>query len=226
MLRFPSSLACVVLAAALLAAAPLHAQDSTETRLREALRETGTRLRKAEADLVQQQLATAAAERERDALRAAPTPAPRAAGADPGREAALQRQLQQAQRERDAALAQQREQQQAQARTAQAAAQQAQTQATLQAELQRQRARMAQCASGSEALYATARELAALYRDPAFVRFVRSHGREMFGMARVTRENRVRALEDRLAEQHAQTQACTGATATTATATALQDPTQ
>jgi hypothetical protein len=215
-----------MLAATLLAAAPLHAQDSTETRLREALRETSTRLRKAEADLVQQQLATAAA--ERDALRAAPTPAPRAASADPGREAALQRQLQQAQRERDAALAQQREQQQVQAKTAQAAAQQAQTQATLDAELQRQRARMAQCASGSEALYATARELAALYRDPAFVRFVRSHGRELFGMARVTRENRVRALEDRLAEQHAQTQACAGASAATATgtATALQDGVQ
>jgi len=224
MRRLASSLACGVLTATLLAAVPLHAQDSTETRLREALRETSTRLRKAEADLVQQQLATAAAERERDALRAAP--APRAASADPGRDAALQRQLQQAQRERDAALAQQREQQQAQARTAQAAARQAQTQATLEAELQRQRARMAQCVTGNEAVYATARELAALYRDPAFVRFVRSHGRELFGMARVTRENRVRALEDRLAEQHAQTQDCAGATAATATATALQDGVQ
>lgn len=213
MRRLPSRLACGVLAAALLAVAPLHAQDSTETRLREALRDTGARLRQAEAALVQQQLATAAAERERDALRAAP--APRAA-ADPGREAALQRQLEQARRERDAALAQQREQQQAQAKAAQAATQQAQSRAALDAELQRQRARIAQCAAGSDALYATARELAALYRDPAFVRFVRSHGREMFGMARVTRENRVRALEDRLAEQHARTQACASATAATA----------
>ncbi|WP_369942376.1 hypothetical protein [Xanthomonas medicagonis] len=207
----PSRLACGLFAAALLAGAPLHAQDSAQTRLRDALRDTSARLRKAEADLVQQQLATAAAERERDALRAAP--APPAASADSGRVAALQRQLEQARRERDAALAQQREQQQAQARATQTATQQAQARAALDAELQRQRARMAQCASGSEALYATARELAALYRDPAFVRFVRSHGRELFGMARVTRENRVRALEDRLAEQHAQAQAC-GATST------------
>ncbi|MEB1529439.1 hypothetical protein [Xanthomonas sp. WHRI 7945] len=221
MRRLPSRLACGMLAATLLAIAPLHAQDSTETRLREALRDTGARLRQAEAALVQQQLATAAAERERDALRAAP--APRAASADPGREAALQRQLLQAQRERDAALAQRREQQQAQVNAAQAATQQAQARATLDAELQRQRARMAQCATGSDALYATARELAALYRDPAFVRFVRSHGRELFGMARVTRENRVRALEDRLAEQHAQTQACS---TTAAVATTPQDAAQ
>ncbi|PPT89183.1 hypothetical protein XthCFBP4691_13970 [Xanthomonas theicola] len=211
-----------MLAATLLAVAPLHAQDSTETRLREALRETSARLRKAEADLVQQQLATAAAERERDALRAAPSP--RATDADPGRAAALQRQIELLRRERDAALAQQHAQQQVQARTAQAAAQQEQARAALDAELRQQRVRTAQCASGSQALYASARELAALYRDPAFVRFVRSHGRELFGMARVTRENRVRALEDRLAEHYAQTQACAGAIAATATTTNTQDP--
>ncbi|MBN6149809.1 hypothetical protein JR065_05620 [Xanthomonas sp. AmX2] len=210
-MRMPNRKAGWVALAALAAAMPLHAQDSTEARLRDALRDTSARLRQAEAALVQQQLATAAAERERDALRAAP--APRAAAADPAREAALQRQLEQARRERDEARAQQRQQQDAQRQAAQAAVQREQAQAALNAELQRNRTQMAQCAAGGEALYATARELAALYRDPAFVRFVRSHGRELFGMARVTRENRVRALEDRLAEQHAQNQACATATA-------------
>lgn len=214
-MRMPNRRAGWVALAALAAAMPLHAQDSTEARLRDALRDTSARLRQAEAALVQQQLATAAAERERDALRA--TPAPRAAAADPAREAALQRQLEQARRERDEARAQQRQQQDAQRQAAQAAAQREQAQAALDAELQRSRAQMAQCAAGGEALYATARELAALYRDPAFVRFVRSHGRELFGMARVTRENRVRALEDRLAEQHAQNQACATAAAQGAT---------
>ncbi|MCW0366661.1 hypothetical protein NB699_001644 [Xanthomonas sacchari] len=188
----------------LLAIAPAQAQEGNEARLRDALRDTSARLRQAEAALVQQQLATAAAERERDALRA--TPPPRSA--DPGREAALQRQLQQLRQEHDAALSQQRSQQQAQQQAAQRAAQDQQALAAQQAQLRQERARARDCAAASAALYASARELAALYRDPAFVRFVRSHGRELFGMARVTRENRVRQLEDRLAEQDAQAQAC------------------
>ncbi|WP_295909882.1 hypothetical protein [uncultured Xanthomonas sp.] len=188
----------------LLAIAPAQAQEGNEARLRDALRDTSARLRQAEAALVQQQLATAAAERERDALRA--TPPPRSA--DPGREAALQRQLQQLRQEHDAALSQQRSQQQAQQQAAQRAAQDQQALAAQQAQLRQERAHARDCAAASAALYASARELAALYRDPAFVRFVRSHGRELFGMARVTRENRVRQLEDRLAEQDAQAQAC------------------
>ncbi|MCW0391545.1 hypothetical protein [Xanthomonas sacchari] len=188
----------------LLAIAPAQAQEGNEARLRDALRDTSARLRQAEAALVQQQLATAAAERERDALRAMPPPR----SADPGREAALQRQLQQLRQEHDAALSQQRSQQQAQQQAAQRAAQDQQALAAQQAQLRQERARARDCAAASAALYASARELAALYRDPAFVRFVRSHGRELFGMARVTRENRVRQLEDRLAEQDAQAQAC------------------
>ncbi|WP_279360750.1 hypothetical protein [Xanthomonas sacchari] len=188
----------------LLAIAPAQAQEGNEARLRDALRDTSARLRQAEAALVQQQLATAAAERERDALRA--TPPPRSA--DPGREAALQRQLQQLRQQHDAALSQQRSQQQARQQAAQRAAQDQQALAAQQAQLRQERARARDCAAASAALYASARELAALYRDPAFVRFVRSHGRELFGMARVTRENRVRQLEDRLAEQDAQAQAC------------------
>ncbi|MCW0458147.1 hypothetical protein [Xanthomonas sacchari] len=188
----------------LLAIAPAQAQEGNEARLRDALRDTSARLRQAEAALVQQQLATAAAERERDALRAPPPPR----SADPGREAALQRQLQQLRQEHDVALSQQRSQQQAQQQAAQRAAQDQQALAAQQAQLRQERARARDCAAASAALYASARELAALYRDPAFVRFVRSHGRELFGMARVTRENRVRQLEDRLAEQDAQAQAC------------------
>ncbi|WP_242111814.1 hypothetical protein [Luteimonas aquatica] len=194
---------------ALLAApflAPAQAQSNNEARLRDALRETAARLRTAEAALAEQQLATAAAQRERDALKARPAPA-----AENGREAALRGQVAQL----GGALAQARAEEQkwreAEQRASELARRQQSERAVLDDQLAKARAQSAQCAANTQAMYETGREIAALYRDPAFVEFVRGHGRELIGRDRVRNENRVRALEDRLAATYAQAQACRGA---------------
>lgn len=184
----------------LLAAPAAQAQDDTETRLRQALRETGARLREAEAALAQQRLAAAALERERDALKAAAARPARPA-IDPARLGELQRRLEHSRSE--AAQAQN-----ARRQTEQRLRQAESERDRLAAQLAQARERADRCAAGNRSLYETGRDLAALYRDPEFVAFVRKRGRELIGLDRVEQENRVRALEDRLAELHAQSQAC------------------
>lgn len=187
---------------------PACAQSGTEARLREALRDTAVKLRTAEAALAEQQLATAALERERDALKSRPAPR-----VDTGREAALQSQLARTSGE----LAQARAEEQKWRMAEQQASQIAQTReaerAALTEQLAKTRAQSAQCVANTESLYKIGREIAALYRDPAFVDFVRDHGRELLGIDRVRDENRVRALEDRLVEAYAQSQSCSASVA-------------
>jgi len=196
---------------ALLAAAGAGAQDNTEARLREALRETAEKLHATEADLAQQQLATAAAEHERDALKQAPHPA-KADGA-------LQRRLAETAGELAQSRADGQKWQSAQQASAQALQQKETERAALAEQLAQQRARFERCSVNDEALYGTGREIAALYRDPAFVDHLRNLHLKPFGFDRVREENRMRALEDRLAEQHAQMQQCrTASTAAPAAA--------
>ncbi|WP_115553826.1 hypothetical protein [Xanthomonas arboricola] len=185
-------------------ALPAWAQAQTETRLRDALRQTSARLRQVEADLAQQQLATAAAQRERDA---AQRPTPAAAPAENGvRLAALQRELEQ---QRQALAAERAQRAQTSAAQQQALTQQQhQQQQALLAERTQTRERLSRCNAEGDALYASAQELAVLYRDPAFVRFVRGRGRELFGMARVAHENRVHALQSTIDARHAQLRSC------------------
>lgn len=186
-------------------APPARAQAQTETRLRDALRQTSARLRQVEADLAQQQLATAAAQRERDA---AQRPAPAAAApAEHGvRLAALQRELEQ---QRQTLAAERAQHAQTRAAQQQALAQQQhQQQQALAAERTQLRERMSRCSAEGDALYASAQELAVLYRDPAFVRFVRGRGRELFGMGRVARENQVHTLQSTIDARHAQLRTC------------------
>ncbi|KAB7771792.1 hypothetical protein [Xanthomonas maliensis] len=181
------------------------AQTTTEERLRDALRQTSAQLRQVQAELAQQQLATAAAQREHEAQ----PPAPPAASApsDAARTAALQREVAQLRQ----ALEQERTQHAralaTQQQTAAQQQQQQQQQALADARSQTQ-ARVSRCNSAGDALYASGRSLAGLYRDPAFVRFVRHRGHELFGMTRVAEENRVHALEDTLADQHARLRTC------------------
>ncbi|MEA5123834.1 hypothetical protein [Xanthomonas floridensis] len=189
------------------AALPALAQNANEARLRDALRQTSARLRQAEADLAQQQLATAAAQRERDAARQAAPAAPAAPVHDDGaRIAALQRELEQQRQTLAAERA--RHAQQASAQQTALAQQQHQQQQAMAAERTQLHERLSRCSGDSDALYASGRELAGLYRDPAFVRFVRGRGRELFGMARVTRENRVHLLESQLQAQHTRLRGC------------------
>lgn len=177
-----------------------QAQSGNEARLREALRDTAVRLRDAEAALAQQKLAVAALEQERDALKKTKAAPPRQA-VDDGRLQTLQKRLQEAQHETVQARSE-RQQTDRQMR-------QLQTERdTLQRQLGELRRRSDDCGTQAQALYDAARELAALYRDPEFVRFVRKRGRELIGLQRVGQENRVRALEDRIDELHAQSLQC------------------
>ncbi|MEA9565882.1 hypothetical protein [Xanthomonas sp. WHRI 8932A] len=186
-------------------ALPAWAQAQTETRLRDALRQTSARLRQVEADLAQQQLATAAAQRERDAAQR-PTPAAAAPAENGVRLAALQRELEQ---QRQALAAERAQRAQTSAAQQQALAQQQhQQQQALLAERTQTRERLSRCNAEGDAFYASAQELAVLYRDPAFVRFVRGRGRELFGMSRVARENRVHALQSTIDARHAQLRTC------------------
>lgn len=195
-----------LLAALWFAASGAHAQTANETRLREALRETGARLRSAEAALAAQQAATAAAERERDALKA--QAGTRVVRDDSGRVAALQRRLDQAGSASEQARAEAQRWHAAQQQAAQLAQQKDGERAALAARLEAAEAQSARCAANSEALYATGQEIAGLYRDPKFIDFVRDRGFEPLGFERVRHENRVRALEDRLAEQGEQAAHC------------------
>ncbi|WP_408949940.1 hypothetical protein [Lysobacter sp. Hz 25] len=205
-----------LLAALWFAASGAHAQTANETRLREALRETGARLRSAEAALAAQQAATAAAERERDALKAQ---AGKSAVRDDGaRVAALQRQLGQASSASEQARANAQKWQAAQQQAAQLAQQKDGERAALATRLEAAEAQAVRCAADSEALYATGQEIAGLYRDPQFIDFVRDRGFEPLGLDRVKHENRVRALEDKLAEQGEQAARCRNGEAGTRTA--------
>jgi len=192
---------CIALA---LAAAPAaFAQDTTESRLRDALRQTAEKLHQAEADLAQQQLATAAAERERDALKQAPR-----AKADGAQVAVVQRRLASVSADLAQAQAEQQKWQAAQQQAAQDAQRKEGERAALEKLLAQVRLRSEQCAPNDEALYGTSREIAALYRDAKFESGVRHPHLWPLGFDRVKEENRVRALEDRLAEQHALAQRC------------------
>jgi hypothetical protein len=193
----------LLLLLAVSAAWPACAQSGTEVRLREALRDTAARLRTAEAALAEQQLATAAVERERDALKARPT-----LKVDAGREATLQSQLTRVNGELAQSRAEEQKWRSAEQQASQLAQKREAEHAALTEQLARTRAQSAQCAANTEVLYKVGREIAALYRDPAFIDFVRSHGRELLGIDRVRDENRVRALEDRLVEAYAQSQSC------------------
>lgn len=195
-----------LLAALWFAASGAHAQSANETRLREALRETGARLRTTEAALAAQQAATAAAERERDALKSAP--AKPAAPADGARLAALQRQLGEASAGSELARANALKWQSAQQQAAQLAQQKESERAALATQLAGAQERSARCAAGSEGLYQAGRELAQLYRDPKFIDFVRDRGFEPFGLDRVKQENRVRELQDKLDQQRDQAAQC------------------
>lgn len=188
---------------AILAVWPAYAQSGTEARLREALRDTAVKLRTAEAALAEQQLATAALERERDALKSRPAPR-----VDAGREAALQSQLARANGEITQVRAEEQKWRMAEQQASQLAQKREAERVALTEQLAKARAQSTQCAANTEALYKVGREIAALYRDPAFVDFVRGHGRELLGIGRVRDENRVRALEDRLVEAYAQSQSC------------------
>lgn len=201
-----------LLAALWFAASGAHAQSAGETRLREALRETGARLRTAEAALAAQQAATAAAERERDALKSAPAKA--SAPADGARMAALQRQLGEASASSEQARANALKWQSAQQQAAQLAQHKETERAALATELASAQERSARCAAGSDGLYQAGRELAQLYRDPEFIAFVRSRGFGPLGLDRVKNENRVRELEDKLDRQRDQAAQCGVADAT------------
>lgn len=193
-----------LLAALWFAASGAHAQSVNETRLREALRDTASRLRAAEAALAQQQAATAAAERERDELkgRAAVRPAPAADGA---RLAALQQRLSQASASAEQARGEALKWRDAQQQAAQSAQQKERERAELAQQLQAAQARAADCAAGSEALYRAGRALAQLYRDPAYAKGKRP---TLIGFGQVERENRVRELEAQLDEERAKTAQC------------------
>ncbi len=185
-----------------------QAQTANETRLRDALRDTGARLRTAEAALAAQQAATASAERERDALKAqAAKPAARDDGA---RLAALQRQIEQNAAASEEARASAGKWQAAQQQAAQLAQQKEDERIALAKQLDAARAQSARCATGTQALYDTGRELAGLYRDPAFIAFVRSRGLGPLGFNRVEKENQVRALEDKLDRQRDELAQCAG----------------
>ena len=177
-----------------------HADDTTDARLREALRQTAEKLHATEADLAQQQLATAAAERERDALKQAPHPAKA--------DSALQHRLAETAGELAQARADGQKWQAAQEASAQALQQKETERAALAGQLAQQRARFERCSANDEALYGTGREIAAMYRDPEFVDHLRNLHLKPLGFSRVREENRMRALEDRFAEEHAQMQRC------------------
>lgn len=185
-----------------------QAQTANETRLRDALRDTGARLRTAEAALAAQQAATASAERERDALKAqAAKPVARDDGA---RLAALQRQVEQNAAASEQARASAGKWQAAQQQAAQLAQHKEAERIALAKQLDAARAQSARCATGTQALYDTGRELAGLYRDPAFIAFVRSRGFGPLGFDRVEKENQVRALEDKLDRQRDELAQCAG----------------
>jgi SMC interacting uncharacterized protein involved in chromosome segregation len=205
-----------LLAALWFAASGAHAQNGNETRLRDALRDTGARLRTAEAALAAQQAATAAVERERDALKAASAKAP--AREDGTRLTALQRQLGQASAASDQARADAQKWQSAQQQAAQAAQQKEHERAALAAQLASVQAQSARCAAATEAVYQAGRELAQLYRDPDFIDSVRGHGFSPLGLGRVKKENRVRELEDKLDQQHDQAAQCASGDAAARTA--------
>ncbi|WP_157476890.1 hypothetical protein [Lysobacter sp. Root690] len=185
-----------------------QAQTANETRLRDALRDTGARLRTAEAALATQQAATASAERERDALKV--QAAKPAARDDSARLAALQRQVEQNAAASEAARASAGKWQAAQQQAAQLAQQKEAERIALAKQLDAAQAQSARCATGTQALYATGRELAGLYRDPAFIAFVRARGFGPLGFNRVEKENQVRALEDKLDRQRDEIAQCAG----------------
>jgi|GEM_PF-1463726 len=217
--RMPRSiLHGVSLALALCFVAPggAQAQTANETRLRDALRDTGARLRTAEAALAAQQAATASAERERDALKA--QAAKPAARDDSARLAALQRQVEQNAAASEQARASAGKWQAAQQQAAQLAQQKEAERIALAKQLDAAQAQSARCASGTQALYATGRELAGLYRDPAFIAFVRARGFGPLGFNRVEKENQVRALEDKLDRQRDELAKCAGDAAVRAAA--------
>lgn len=185
-----------------------QAQAANETRLRDALRDTGARLRTAEAALAAQQAATASAERERDALKAqAAKPAVRD---DSARLAALQRQIEHNAAASEQARASADKWQAAQQQAAQLAQHKEAERIALAKQLDAAQAQSARCATGTQALYDTGRELAGLYRDPAFIAFVRSRGFGPLGFNRVEKENQVRTLEDKLDRQRDELAQCAG----------------
>ncbi|QCW26236.1 hypothetical protein FE772_11700 [Lysobacter enzymogenes] len=190
-----------LLAALWFAASAAHAQSANETRLRDALRDTASRLRTAEAALAQQQAATAAAERERDELKGAAKAAPAADGAQL---AALQR-LGQASASAEQARGEALKWRSAQEQAAHSAQQKERERAELAKRLDAAQARAADCAAGSEALYQAGRELAQLYRDPAYAKGKRV---TLLGFGQVERENRARELENKLEDERAKTAQC------------------
>jgi hypothetical protein len=192
-----------LLSLALLAVSVVHAQDNTEARLRDALRDTAAKLHATEAELEQQQLATAAAERERDALKQAPRPA----RTDVAQSAALQRKLAASAGELAQASVAVQKWQAAQQASAQALQLKEAERASLAERLAQLRTRAESCVANDDAFYATGREIAALYRDPAFVAYF-TYRRLPLGFDRVREENRVRALEDHLSDQLAQQHRC------------------
>ncbi|QQP99184.1 hypothetical protein [Lysobacter enzymogenes] len=192
-----------LLAALWFAASAAHAQSANETRLRDALRDTASRLRTAEAALAQQQAATAAAERERDELKGrAAKPAPAADGAQL---AALQQRLGQASASAEQARGEALKWRSAQEQAAHSAQQKERERAELAKRLDAAQARAADCAAGSEALYQAGRELAQLYRDPAYAKGKRV---TLLGFGQVERENRARELENKLEDERAKTAQC------------------
>ncbi|MGH8083099.1 MAG: hypothetical protein ACREP7_21150 [Lysobacter sp.] len=202
-----------LLAALWFAASGAHAQTANETRLRDALRDTGARLRTAEAALAAQQAATAAAERERDTLKSAPAKAP--PREDGARLTALQHQLSQASASSEEARANAQKWQGAQQQAAQAAQQKEAERAALAKQLAALQEQSARCAAGSEALYRVGQEIARLYRDPDFGR---GRGFAPLGVGRVKQENRMRELEDKLDQQRDQAAQCAGGDAAARTA--------
>ncbi|MEH6420001.1 hypothetical protein [Pseudomonas sp. CGJS7] len=192
-----------LLAALWFAASAAHAQSASETRLRDALRDTATRLRAAEAALAQQQALVATAERERDALKTqAAKPAPAADGAQI---ASLQQRLGQASASAEQARADAQKWRGAQEQAAQQAQQKERERGELAQQLAASQARAADCAAGSDALYRTGMELAQLYRDPAYARGKRMG---LIGIGQVERENRVRELENRLEDERVKAGQC------------------
>ncbi len=203
-----------LLAALWFAASAAHAQSANETRLRDALRDTASRLRTAEAALAQQQAATAAAERERDELKQrAAKPAPAADGAQL---AALQQRLGQASASAEQARGEAQKWRSAQEQAAHSAQRKERERAELAQQLQATQTRAAECAAGSEALYRAGLELAQLYRDPAYAK-----GRRLtlLGFGQVERENRVRELQGKLEDERAKTAQCGGDAAARTAAT-------
>jgi len=202
-----------LLAALWFAASAAHAQSANETRLRDALRDTASRLRTAEAALAQQQAATAAAERERDELKT--RTAKPAAAADGAQLVALQQRLGQAAAAAEQARGEAQKWRSAQEQAAHGAQQKERERAELAQQLQASQARAAQCAAGSEALYRAGLELAQLYRDPAYAK-----GRRvtLLGFGQIERENRVRELENKLEDERAKTAQCAAGDAAARTA--------